>query len=660
MKYRADLDGIRALAIIPVLIFHAEWPFLPQGYLGVDIFFVLSGFLISSYLLDEIQANGQVNFSSFYERRVRRILPALFFMMLVITFCSILLLTPRDLIEYSKSQVSALLSISNIYFWQQSSYFDTSNNLKPLLHTWSLSVEEQFYLFFPWLLFFLRFKNNDTKFKIIFLLIFFSLGFAQTLSFIKPVASFYLLPTRAFELLLGVSATLMLRMPTVTNRLLGMNQHAINILSVSAVFLIVILMAIPVEAVFLPSPGLYSFVISFLVSWLCVLGIRESFATRALSLKPIVFIGLLSYSLYLWHQPIFALARYISPLQLTSINYLLLIVLTSICSYLSWKFVETPFRNRKQVPQSFIWAFAAISTLLILLVSGYIYKTQGLPTRFSKENLQLMNMSYDGRKKAEVCSASRDKPFELKNMCILGGDSNLNSPSYILLGDSHASAISPAVSDALKKRDLKAYQATYLGCPPGIGIERVDNNFSCKSFNDQVLKFILESPSIKNVIITARWTLQVNQNEFNNGEGGVEAPERPKYKTLAGVQPIDSSVQLINHLLNHNKNVILVYPIPEVGLNVPMALYRLKHDISTDYTQFQTRTLNINHKFDLLKNERLFKIYPSDKLCHTSEHRCLASINNQPLYYDDDHLSPLGAQLALEDLDRFLEKIEGL
>ncbi|MBF4988579.1 acyltransferase family protein [Methylophilus sp. 14] len=660
MNYRADLDGIRALAIIPVLIFHAELPFLPQGYLGVDIFFVLSGFLISSYLLDEIQANGQVSFSSFYERRVRRIFPALFFMMLVVTFASMLLLAPRDLVEYCKSQISALFSVSNIYFWQQSSYFDTSNNLKPLLHTWSLSVEEQFYLFFPWLLFFLRFKNNKTKLKTIFLLIFLSLAFAQTLSFIKPVASFYLLPTRAFELLLGVSATLALTMPSVTNRVLGMTQYAINMLSVSAVLLIVILMAIPVEAVSLPSPGLYSFAISFLVSLLCVSGIRESLTTRVLSLKPIIFIGLLSYSLYLWHQPIFALARYISPLQLTSINYLLLIVLTSICSYLSWKFVETPFRNRKKVPQSFIWIFAAISTLLILLVSGYIYQTQGMPTRFSKENLRLMSMSYDGRKKAEVCSASKDKQFELKRMCVLGSSSNINSPSYILFGDSHASAISPAISDALNKRNLKAYQATYLGCPPGIGVERVDNNFSCNTFNDQVLKFILESPSIKNVIISARWTLQVNQSEFNNGEGGVEAPERPQYKTLSGLTPIDTSVQLINYLLNHNKNVILVYPIPEVGLNVPMTLYRLNHDISTDYMQFQARTIDIYRKFDLLTNERLFKIYPSKKLCPASGTRCLASMDNHPLYYDDDHLSPLGAKLALEELDQALEKIEGL
>jgi len=621
-------------------------------------FFVLSGFLIGGFLLDEVNTKGKISFIGFYERRVRRIFPALLFMLLVISFVALLALTPADLIQYSKSQISALFSLSNFYFWKQSSYFDTSNNLKPLLHTWSLSVEEQFYFFFPVLLYLIRKCNFNFRVSIVATIVLISVGLAQYLSVLKPVASFYLLPTRSFELLTGVLAALLLRHENFQLLLIKQLKPVASILSLLCIGLTLLLMCLPLSFFPLPSPGVYSLFICINIFALCILGdiSSSSLGIRLLSSRPLVFIGLISYSLYLWHQPIFAFARYRSTYTLSEYEYICLLIITFFFGFVSWKFIETPLRNREKFSNKKIWILVGVGFLLLLITSLIFLLKSGLPERYSDSSLKLINMPLEGRVNAELCSGSRESKFEIDNICKLG-DPNSNTPHYLLIGDSHASAIAPAFSHYLKVLGLSGFQATYLGCPPGLGIERVDNSFKCKKFNDDVLRFIQNNTEIKTIVIAARWALMTNMSAFNNGEGGQESPENPKYESNDS-SAISSTAALVKKLQELDKKIILIYPIPEVGLNVPMTLHLTNTDISTPYKRFKIRVASAENQLDQIIGPNIYRVHPSIYLCDKKIERCFGSIDKIPLYYDDDHLSSYGAIFALKDLVNLFRSIE--
>lgn len=361
MKYRPDVDGLRAVAVIPVVFFHAHVPYLYGGFLGVDVFFVISGYLITGVIVEEI-AERRFSIVNFYERRARRILPALFLVVASTILAAPFFLNPSQLDDFSKSVIAVLLFVSNI-FWQQSGYFGTASETSPMLHTWSLAVEEQYYIFFPLLLLLVWRYARNRLWLALSVVIVGSIGLSEWGWRNASVASFYLLPTRAWELLIGSLVALALR----KNLLASIPDSLKN--GAAFLGLIVLLVSFVLFDDNTPHPSLIT-LIPVLATAAIIAGASPSGATgRLLAAKPLVAVGLMSYSLYLWHQPMFAFAKlniakpHILPVLLA------LSAVSMVIAYFSWRYWEKPFRKKAITSRPQILHFSAIS-IVVLGVAG--------------------------------------------------------------------------------------------------------------------------------------------------------------------------------------------------------------------------------------------------------------------------------------------------
>ncbi len=298
MTHRREIDGLRALAVLPVILFHAGFAAFSGGFVGVDVFFVISGYLITQIIVQDLN-RGQFSIRRFYARRARRILPALFIVMIACIPLAFIWMLPSQYDEFSRSILAVVLFLSNIFFWRESGYFAAEAAEKPLLHTWSLGVEEQFYVLFP-LLLMLAWRLGKTRIVPIMIIIaLLSLGLSEYASRYYLNANFFLLPTRAWELLIGsITAVALIR---------ESEKKYANALSLFGLALIIISIFTFDEAMRLPSA--LSLIPTLGTALILRYATANTFAARALSLRPLVAIGLISYSAYLWHQPLFAFAR---------------------------------------------------------------------------------------------------------------------------------------------------------------------------------------------------------------------------------------------------------------------------------------------------------------------------------------------------------------
>ncbi|WP_299490228.1 acyltransferase family protein [uncultured Shewanella sp.] len=382
MNYRAEIDGLRAVAVIPVILFHAGFQLFSGGFVGVDVFFVISGYLITSIILAELN-EGRFSLITFYERRARRILPALFFVILVCTPFAWAWFMPMDLQDFFQSVVAVSTFSSNILFWLESDYFDTAAELKPLLHTWSLAVEEQYYILFP--LFLMWTWHLGLRWILMLLSIVFiiSLVLAEWGAYNAPNAAFYLLPTRGWELILGVfAACFFYRYNT-----LNVSLFIKNLLS--SLGLILVFYAIFAFDETVPFPSVYTLVPTLGTLLIILFAQKGTFVHAFLSLKAFVGIGLISYSAYLWHQPLFAFAKYLSFTEPPFSLMMGLCFASIFLAYLSWRFVEMPFRNKKVFSQKNIFS-SAIVISSTFIVTGVYFSFDG---RFSPEK-QLIVKAY--------------------------------------------------------------------------------------------------------------------------------------------------------------------------------------------------------------------------------------------------------------------------
>lgn len=352
MKYRREIDGLRAVAVIPVILFHAGFEIFRGGYVGVDVFFVISGYLITCILIDELE-RGEFSISRFYERRARRILPALFVVMLACLPAAWLLLLPAEFKDFSQSLVAVSLFVSNIFFWHESGYFDTIAEFKPLLHTWSLAVEEQYYILFPlFLLAAWRFGKRLIKIQLLMVFIL-SLGLAQWSVGSHPSATFFLLPTRAWELILGSFVALY---ANVNSREVQPGYEN----ALSAIGLIAIVCPMFLYGKTTPYPSLYALVPTTGAALVILFCRQKTISYWILTLKPLVMIGLLSYSMYLWHQPIFVFYRYWRFPEPNQSEFFWLLFLVMLLSFLTFRFVEVPSKKVKISRVRILWiSFAA-------------------------------------------------------------------------------------------------------------------------------------------------------------------------------------------------------------------------------------------------------------------------------------------------------------
>ena len=373
-KYRPEVDGLRALAVLPVILFHAGFEAFSGGFVGVDVFFVISGYLITTIIISEL-AEGKFTITNFYERRARRILPALFLILAACLPFAWFWLPAEDLLEFGSSLVSVSVFLSNVFFWQDISYIDTDSQIKPLLHTWSLAVEEQFYILFP--VFLTLTWQLGTKRIVILLVVIsvISLGMATWGTRIDPrgATAFYLLPTRGWELLIGGFIAFYLHhKPYLESR--GVNQF------LSLLGLALLTYSIVYFDKKTPFPSLYTLIPTIGTALIILSAVPRTIVYRLLSLKIFVGIGLISYSAYLWHQPILAFARYRVLGDPPSSVLLLLCGLSLLLAWVSWRYVEAPFRNKQEYSRKSIFLISISGICAYSVIGLVVFFNNGFST----------------------------------------------------------------------------------------------------------------------------------------------------------------------------------------------------------------------------------------------------------------------------------------
>jgi len=450
MKYRAEIDGLRALAVLPVILFHAGFESFSGGFVGVDVFFVISGYLITTIIISEM-AKGNFSIVNFYERRARRILPAMFFVIAVSLPFAWFWLGPSDLKDFGQSLVAVSTFSSNILFWRESGYFDTVAELKPLLHTWSLAVEEQYYVIFPIFLMLtwrLGVQWVVTLLAIIFLL---SLSLAQWGAYNNPFAAFFLLPTRGWELLVGVFAAFYLKYNTHLKSQ-PLNQF-LSLLGFS-----MIAYSIIVFNKTTPFPGLYALIPTLGTGLLILCAVPKTFIHSLLSMKSIVGIGLISYSAYLWHQPLLAFARHRLLGEVPDLLLIVLCITSLVMAWFSWHFVEKPFRHKLILKRKFIFAFSSLGISFLLLTGLWLNATDGGLVYYSPEKQKALSNFINANDYTE----RQHREITLKKF-----NKTDNKKDILIIGDSHSQDLANMVFEA-ELNNTYEFSAFYISNSCGV------------------------------------------------------------------------------------------------------------------------------------------------------------------------------------------------
>ncbi len=473
LTYRRDIDGLRAVAVLVVVFHHMGLGWFGGGFIGVDIFFVISGFLIGGLLMSELNETGRIDFRHFYERRIRRILPALLSVVLVTCLGSYLLLSPDDLLRVAQSVPGALLFFANHHFWSATNYFVAQSSANPLLHTWSLAVEEQFYIALP-LLLILTAAHRYARAILWWGILPASLVTSQWLLSTDPTAAFYLLPSRLWELLLGVIIAVAPR--------LEMNRYAATVLSLVAAGAIAAAVVFISDTV--PFPGVVALAPCVAAAWLIYIGHSPTPLHRLLAFKPVRGIGLISYSLYLWHWPILQFFKYLSKAPLNTTQLVAYVAVCLLLSVVSWKWIETPFRKRGVHTFRAMLLLLVSLTMLCLCFAYYAIHTKGIPSRFPESRPQAERGITLDRFPCNLTGKIRFE--EIPEMCFEFSDTKLN---VLLWGDSHAGHYYHGLAGLAKQLPMAITQITPSSCPPFYKASTPGTPF-CIDNNDKVIDLV--------------------------------------------------------------------------------------------------------------------------------------------------------------------------
>ena len=640
LTYRPDIDGLRAVAVVPVVLYHFRVPGFGGGFVGVDVFFVISGFLITSLIFGEMRA-GEFAILRFYERRVRRIFPALFTVVLATLAVGVGVFFPRDLLRLAESAIATALFASNFDFWLQSGYFDLGADLKPLLHTWSLAVEEQFYLVFPALLRLLH--TGKRRLLLSFVTALAVMSFALSLWAVSehPSAAFYLAPYRTWELMLGAILALG-EFPQPKSPLLA---DALSICGLAA-----IAWAVFGFTAATPFPGVTALFPCLGGAALIYAGATRGAIWRILASRPFVFAGLISYSLYLWHWPIHVYSIYVSHAATDWVWTPALIALSFGLAILSWRFVEQPFRQRQVFSRRAIFRYGSSVTAATLVLSGLLFAVHGLPQRFPAGVQRILAETDDIEPRRHECFNRSAEDVERGHICTIG-DAKAALPTFLLWGDSHGDALLPAVDAAAARAGRKGLFVAHGRCPPLLHLSLTDEPTGrCAQLNDAALKLAMRK-EINKVILVARWAY------YDQGDGygpdanevrhliDLDPPATPDSSQHAGFARILERTVLA--LLKADKRVVIVAPVPEPGFDVPEAMARDalygtgERQILTaaDYRARDAFVLIELRKVHIKYGVRI--IDPATALCALDN--CVLRRDGRPLYADHQHLSVFGA-----------------
>ena len=501
MQYRREIDGLRAVAVLPVILFHAGLTFWSGGFVGVDVFFVISGYLITTILIDE-RERGTYSIWGFYERRARRILPALFVVLLACTPFAWFWIPPYPFEDFARSLAFATLFISNVHFLEHGGYFDLASELRPLLHTWSLAVEEQFYLLFPLVLFFLA-KFRRRKFLIVFaILALLSLGVAEWALRNYPSENFYFTPSRLWELLAGsICAAVLYQRVQMKNEVLA------------GLGLAMILFSSVYFNAGLPFPSGYTLVPVLGTCLIILFARNDTLTARILSVKPMVAIGLISYSAYLWHQPLFAFARIRGAGDVADWVMLVLAGVAMVLAWISWRFVEQPFRGKTSLVLPTRRGALSASLIGILAFSAFGFSAlikEGYPSRLDIDRSELLARLYDQSTTHHAAESYCPEAGEaiIRDLCVIYTP-EVPERKIAILGDSHSRVIVPAFRPLVERLNASLYLGDIAGCPPLMDVYLTGPTQELRACRDGMDNFFAQvnENGIDTVILVARWSL---------------------------------------------------------------------------------------------------------------------------------------------------------
>ncbi len=639
MFYRKDIDGLRGISVFLVFLFHLN--ILDGGYLGVDIFFVISGFLITGLIFEEIYKN-KFSLLKFYERRIRRICPMLF-MVSILTFpFAYILMYPDQFIEYGESLIGTSLNISNIFFYFQSGYFEENANFKPLLHIWSISIEEQFYLFFPLIiLFFFKYFSKHQISFIFFIIFIFFLLFAIFAERNTNSEIYFRSELRFFEILVGVLGYLYKEkiLFFFDNSILKNYKVYFPYMGMTLIFLSIF--KINISSTTYNHPGLFTLIPTIGTLIILLFNNENSFLNFFLKSKIMVFTGLISYSIYLIHYPVISyvnLYLFRDTLVLKDITIyqkLLIIFFTFLISYLSWRFIEKPFRNLKNFSQNKIFLFYFTSVIIILSIGSFIKIKDGIVERFNSENDDLAIKFHIAEKDkssfSDICR-NQNKKNKTK-LCILG---DLNSKNKIMLiGDSQKETLEQSINDFGVKNKIKVYNINHC--------ENLDD-ILINPFCENAIK-IAKKNNIDKIIINFFWKDKLEKNIY-----GKKIPEEDSNKR-------ENFLKFLEKFNFQKINLFIVYPIPQHKNHVPRELLRRLKSGSKDLIikrelfEIKDELENVENFLDKIKleNFKIIRIKPKKYLCNNLiKNYCVGNYDEKIFYIDSHHLSNVGAEFVLK------------
>jgi peptidoglycan/LPS O-acetylase OafA/YrhL len=651
LQYRADVDGLRAVAVLPVLFFHVGLPGTSGGYVGVDVFFVISGFLITSILHQEMLGR-RFSIVRFYERRVRRLWPALVVVIAASILLSYFLLLPSLLKDFGQSLVAVTVFASNVLFFGEAGYFDGPAELKPLLHTWSLAVEEQFYVFFPpflWLLH--RFAKRAIAGALVVVCVL-SLVASVVVLERHQSAVFYLLPFRAWEMLFGSLLAIGI-IPAFRDA---------RIASVSGLAgLAMILVPVAVYDSSTPFPGLMAVVPCLGTAMIIHAGMTPGgWAAKVLSLSPMVFVGKISYSLYLWHWPLIVFGRYLAPSGEVDLPLAAGLVVASLAmGALSWRYVEAPFRDAKGgFSARTMFVGAAVVSAAWLGIGVALHVTNGLPNRLSPEARRLAAAVDDFQPEPDACRSWAGPNDVAEGLCVVGAP-EATTPSYFLWGDSHAGILVHGFDVVAKEAGRSGLYSNLAGCPPLAGVAKDESvadaavDARCAETNARVMRVIESVDAIDTVILVSRWAYYANgggvgSDEHHTVDVWRTDEERGTRPNPAVVE--DGILQTVARLRALGKRVVLLRQVPEIddyqASSLAQALLvgsdgaseRMERQSKVTRARVAERQASFERVAATLANrEGVVILDPSDFFCDASE--CHAIREGRPLYFDNNHVT---------------------
>ena len=648
-RYRRDIDGLRTLAVVPVVLYHAGVPGFSGGFVGVDIFFVISGYLITQLLVADFEAD-RFSIATFYERRVRRIFPAL---TVVLGFClavGYVIFDPANFARLGKSAGFVALFLSNFFFWKEVDYFTPAAHGDPLIHTWSLAVEEQFYIFYPLFLLFLLRRNWPLR-RTLLVVAAGSLAAAVLLLPYKPSATFYLLPTRAWELLAGgwLAVGPARAAWTLTVQRIG---------SLAGICLLALPIMLYDDNT--PFPGLAAMVP--VAGAMVLIGLpadERDPVKRLLAWEPMVLVGQASYSFYLWHVPLLSFARYLRGGSLSLPAALAICAVSLIVALVSLRWIERPFRRPRRdrryralavgVP---VAAMVACAGAALAIVQG-----GGLPARLDPAAQRLVAAQADRQRHHFECMSNGDRIVPPGRACRLGTADAV--PRLLLWGDSHAAVTASAIELAAKRKGGSFLFAASADCPPGLGFSISETTEPvltttpsyryCDDYNRAMFDLATRDPQIATVVISSRWTNWRIGEPANPAESDVDLRLRDDTgvaASVAGNRAIFERgfIRLLTGLTRAGKQVVLVGPIPEPTVSVPEALFVERFGFAPRLAPIPVSAFTMRHARIADIFARVAAAVPGIRIVHPEVRlcdkvSCPVIVAGRPVYFDHNHLS---------------------